>query len=154
VFTFFTLLAIGVENALAFAVLAGFADVIPLIGAFIAIIPPAFAAFDQSVTQAIIVLIALLIYQQFEDRFLVPRIYGQTLGLQPLVVFLAVLVGGELLGITGILLSLPAAAAGKVLLDYFLLRRKPGSLLEPNEFTTTREVLAPEEPPADAATAT
>ena len=145
-YTLAVLLILGVDNPLAFAVLAGFADIIPLIGAFIAIVPPVFAAFDQSVTRALIVLIALLVYQQFEDRLLVPRVYGQTLGLQPLVVLLTVLIGGELLGVTGILLSLPAAAAMKVALDYFLARRKPGSLFEAKE----DEVAAPDDPDGDS----
>ena len=119
VFTTFVLLVVGVDNAIAFGVLAAFADIIPLIGAFIAILPPTMAAFSDSPTKAVIVLIALLLYQQFEDRYLVPRVYGSTLGLQPLVVLLAVLVGAELMGIPGVLLALPATAAGKVLLDYY-----------------------------------
>lgn len=139
-FTLAVLLAVGVPNAVAFGVLAAFADIIPLIGAFIAIIPPTVAAFQESPTQALIVLGALLAYQQFEDRFLAPRVYGQTLNLPALVVLLAVLVGGELLGIPGILLALPAAAAGRVFLDYYLDRREaPYTVPGP-----TGEVLAPD----------
>ncbi|MGE5596664.1 MAG: AI-2E family transporter, partial [Hyphomicrobiales bacterium] len=123
VFTLVVLLATGVPNAIAFAVLAGFADVIPLVGAFIAVIPPAIAAFQESPTQALIVLGALVLYQQFEDRFLVPRVYGSTLNLPPIAVLIAVLAGAEVLGVAGILLALPATAAGRVLLDYWLDRR-------------------------------
>jgi len=140
VFTFIVLLSVGVPNAIAFGVLAAFADAIPLIGAFIAIVPATMAAFTESPTQALIVLGALLVYQQFEDRYLVPRVYGQTLGLQPLAVLIAVLVGAELLGIPGILLALPAAAAGKVVLD--LILDKQGIL--PAEPLATGEVLAPD----------
>jgi predicted PurR-regulated permease PerM len=146
-FTTIILFAVGVPNALAFGVLAGFADIIPLIGAFIAIIPATFAAFSESPTQALIVLIALLLYQQFEDRFLVPRVYGATLGLPPLVVLVAVLVGGELLGIPGILLALPATAVAKVFLDYFLDQRDPGNVFAPKNARV--EVLAPDDPPAE-----
>ncbi|MCC7365432.1 MAG: AI-2E family transporter [Dehalococcoidia bacterium] len=124
VFTLVVCLLAGVDNAIAFGVLAAFADIIPLIGAFIAIIPPVVAAFQESPQQALIVLGALLVYQQFEDRFLVPRVYGQTLNLPPLIVLIAVLAGGELLGIPGILLALPATAAGRVLLEYWLDRRQ------------------------------
>jgi predicted PurR-regulated permease PerM len=131
-YTLVVLLIIGVPNAVAFGVLAAFADIIPLVGAFIAIIPPAFAAFQESPPQALIVFVALLAYQQFEDRFLVPRVYGATLNLPALVVLIAVLVGGELLGIPGILLALPAAAAGRVGLDYYLERRRlPGQMPPP-----------------------
>jgi predicted PurR-regulated permease PerM len=148
VYTTIVLLIVGVPNALAFGILAAFADIIPLIGAFIAIIPAVLGAFSESPTQAVAVLIALLIYQQFEDRFLVPRVYGATLGLQPLVVLVAVLVGGELLGIPGILLALPATAAGKVFLDYFLDRRNPDNAFAPRKEGV--EVAAPDDPPKAA----
>jgi predicted PurR-regulated permease PerM len=123
VFTFVVLRVVGVPNALAFAVLAAFADVIPLIGAFIAIIPPVAAALQESSTQALIVLVALFLYQQFEDRYLVPRVYGRTLNLPPVIVLIAVLAGAELLGVTGVLLALPITAAGRVAMDYVLENR-------------------------------
>jgi predicted PurR-regulated permease PerM len=124
VFTFVLLRIVGVPNALAFAVLAGFADVIPLIGALIAIVPPVAAALQESSTQALVVLVCLMAYQQFEDRLLVPRVYGRTLNLPPVIVLIAVLAGAELLGITGVLLALPLTAAGRVGLDYLIQNRQ------------------------------
>ena len=146
-FTLVVLLAVGVPNAIAFAVLAGFADIIPLIGAFIAIVPATIAAFQESPTQALIVLGLLLAYQQFEDRWLVPRVYGHQLGLQPLVVLIVVLIGAELLGIPGILLALPATAAGKVLLDYYLERTD--LIVEEAEGAQVAAPDDPEPPPAE-----
>ena len=143
-YTLVVLLILGVPNAVAFGVLAAFADIIPLIGALIAIVPAVVAAFQESPTQALIVLIALLIYQQFEDRFLVPRIYGQTLNLPALVVLLAVLVGAELLGVAGVLLALPAAAAARVVLDYYLDKRENGTELAAG--AGEREAFAPDAP--------
>jgi predicted PurR-regulated permease PerM len=125
VYTLIVLMAVGVPNAVAFGVLAAFADIIPLVGAFLAVIPAVLAAFQESPTKAVIVLSLLLLYQQFEDRFLVPRIYGQTLNLPALVVLIAVLVGGELLGVAGVLLALPAAAAARVFFDYYFDRYGP-----------------------------
>lgn len=118
-YTAIVLSALQIPNALAFGILAAFADVVPLVGAFIAIVPATLAAFQESPTQAAIVLGLLLAYQQFEDRYLVPKVYSRTLNVPPLVVLLAVLVGAELLGIAGVLLALPAAAAGRVVLDYY-----------------------------------
>jgi predicted PurR-regulated permease PerM len=118
-YTLVVLLAVDVPNALAFAVLAAFVDIIPLIGATVAVVFPSVAAFQESPTKAIIVLALLLLYQQFEDRFLTPRVYGQTLNLPPLVVLIAVLVGGQLLGIAGVLLAMPAAAIARVGFDYW-----------------------------------
>jgi predicted PurR-regulated permease PerM len=139
-YTLTVLLVVDVPNPAAFALIAAFADVVPLIGALIATIPPTYAAFQESPTQAFIVLGALLFYQQVEDRILVPRIFGQTLNLPPLVVLMAVLVGAELLGITGVLLALPSAAAGRVLFDYVMEKRGGPPAPPPPE----QEPLAPD----------
>ena len=141
IFTFILLRFVGVPNALAFAVLAGFADVIPLIGALIAIVPPVAAALQESYTHALIVLAGLIAYQQFEDRVLVPRVYGSTLNLPPVIVLIAVLAGAELFGITGVLLALPLTAAGRVGLDYLMQNRE--LLLGQDQ---GEQVLAPDEP--------
>lgn len=132
VFTFAVLTVVGVPNAIAFAILAGFVDIIPIVGAVIAVVMPALAAFQESPEKAAIVITALMLYQQFEDRFLAPRVYGSTLNLPPVIVLVAVLIGGQLFGIPGVLLALPAAAVARVGLDYYLERRSavplgPGS---------------------------
>src|SRR6266496_2834856 len=142
VYTLIVLLAVGVPNAVAFAVLAAFVDIIPLIGATIAVVFPTVAAFRESPTQAIIVLALLMAYQQFEDRLLTPRVYGQTLNLPPLVVLVAVLVGGQLLGIVGVLLAMPAAAVARVGFDYWMERRGPAA----PPMGPIEELLAPDEP--------
>ena len=139
VFMFVLLRILGVANPLAFAVLAAFADVVPLIGAFIATVPPVAAALQESATKAVIVLVALILYQQFEDRFLVPRVYGRTLNLPPIIVLIAVLAGAELLGVTGVLLSLPLAAAARVGIDYVVENR--------TKLMRTDQPLAPDPPP-------
>ena len=65
------------------------------------------------------VIVALLIigYMQVENHVLIPRIYGQTLRLSPLAVVVALLIGGQLLGIVGALLALPIAASLRVLVE-------------------------------------
>ena len=113
VYTLVVLLIVDVPNPVAFAALAAFVDIIPLIGATIAVVFPTLSAFQESPGQAIIVLALLMLYQQFEDRILTPRVYGQTLNLPPLVVLVAVLMGGQLLGIVGALLAIPAAAVAQ-----------------------------------------
>jgi predicted PurR-regulated permease PerM len=123
VYTAGVMFALGLPNAVAFGVIAAFADIIPLVGATIATAPPVIAAFTDSPTRAMILLGALLVYQQFEDRYFTPRVYGATLNLPPLIVLIGVLVGAELFGIAGVLLALPAAAAGRVALDYYMERR-------------------------------
>jgi predicted PurR-regulated permease PerM len=157
IFTFVLLRIIGVPNALAFAVLAGFADVVPLVGAVIATIPPAAAALQESSTKALAVLIGMIAYQQFEDRILVPRVYGRTLNLPAIIVLIAVLAGAELLGIIGVLLALPLTAAARVAVDYLIESRQivlpspseefaPSASPEPS----SEQAFAPDMPEPDA----
>lgn len=116
-FTFITLAIMGVPNALALGVFAAFADLIPFVGAFLAVIPPALAALQRGPVPALIVLVALFIYQQIESHFVIPRVYGKTMRLSPVAVLVALLIGGELMGIIGALLALPLAAGIRVLVE-------------------------------------
>ncbi len=116
--TFVVLVAVGAPNALGLAILAGIADAIPIVGAFVAVGAATLAALSVSPVAAIVVFILLIAYQQIEDRILVPRVYGKTLRLAPIAVFLAVIIGARLLGIIGALLALPAASALRVVLQY------------------------------------
>jgi predicted PurR-regulated permease PerM len=115
-FSVFTVL--GIPNALALAVFAGIADVVPIVGIYLFVIPSALAALTVSVTKAIIVAVVLFSYQELESRVIVQRVYGQTLRLPSVVVVVALLIGAELQGVVGALLALPAAAAIRVLVEY------------------------------------
>jgi putative heme transporter len=147
IFTFVLLEVIGVPNSLAFAVLAGFADVVPLVGAVIATIPPAAAALQESSTKALAVLIGMIAYQQFEDRVLIPRVYGRTLNLPAIIVLIAVLAGAELLGIIGVLLALPLTAAARVAVDYLIESRQIVLPSQPREAVESAEPASSSEQP-------
>jgi predicted PurR-regulated permease PerM len=116
-FTFALLMACGVKDALTFAVFAGIADVLPYIGVFLSVGPAVAAAASRGPAVVAVVLIVMLAYEEFESRFLVPKIYGKALRLPSSIVLFALLVGGTLMGITGALLALPAAAAVRMLLE-------------------------------------
>ncbi|MBK8789619.1 MAG: AI-2E family transporter [Holophagaceae bacterium] len=116
-FTFILLTACGVENAMALAVFAAAADVLPYIGAILSIVPAVLAALAHSPTTAVIVLLAMLAYEEFESRVLVPGIYGKALRLPSSVVFFSLMVGGTLMGILGALLALPVAATIMMLIE-------------------------------------
>jgi len=118
VFAFLTLSALAIPNAVALAVLAGIADMLPVVGVFLVVGPATLAALSVSVPRAIVVAALLVAYQEFENRVLVQRIYGATLRLPAVAVLIALLVGADLFGILGALLSLPAAAAIRVLIEY------------------------------------
>jgi predicted PurR-regulated permease PerM len=111
VFVYFTLLLAGVPEPLLLAVL----DAIPIIGVPIATVPALLLAATVSWHTAVVVLIAYVVYQQFENYILVPRVYGSTLQVTSLSILVSVLVGGQLLGIVGVIIALPLTAAIPVL---------------------------------------
>ncbi len=114
-FVFILLKIFGVENALAIAIFAGLTDVIPFVGGLIASAPVVAAVAGSGSLAMIVVASIMLAYQEFESRFLVPRVYGRVLRLSPAVVLVALLVGGTLMGILGALLALPIAAGLQML---------------------------------------
>jgi len=117
VFTFILLTACGVENALALAVFAGMADVLPYIGPLLSMGPAVLAALPHGPVVTLVVLVLMGAYEEFESRVLIPRIYGRALRLPSSVVLLALLAGGTLMGILGALLALPVAAAAMMLIE-------------------------------------
>jgi len=110
VFTFLLLVVCKVPNALSLALFAALVDVIPFIGGLLATAPAVLAALSRGLPVATVVLVALFVYQEIENRVLVPRVYGRALRLAPITVVLALLAGGILLGVIGALLALPIAA--------------------------------------------
>jgi len=116
-FTFIVLRAFGVPNALAIGVFAGVADVLPYIGIFFTVGPAVLAALSRGPGTAAAVLVLMLAYAELENRILIPRVYGRELRLPSSVVFLSLLAGATLMGITGALLALPVAAAVRMLIE-------------------------------------
>ncbi len=111
IFTFVLLTFLDVPSAIVLALIAAVGDAIPQVGVFLATIPAVLLALTVSLETALIVLVAYTIYQQIENYVTSPRIFSQTLELRPLVTLIAILIGGKLLGIVGVLLALPVAAA-------------------------------------------
>jgi hypothetical protein len=109
-------MACKVPNALSLALFAALVDVIPFVGALLASAPAVLSALSVSVPVGLVVLVVLFVYQEFENRILVPKIYGRALRLSPTLVILALLAGGLLLGIIGALLALPIAAGLQMML--------------------------------------
>ena len=117
IFSFVLLVACKVPNALALAVFAGVADVLPYIGAFLSIGPMVIAALARGPAVVAVVLLIMIAYEEFESRVLVPRIYGKAMRLPSSVVLFALITGGTLMGISGALLALPVAAMIMMLIE-------------------------------------
>lgn len=91
---------LNVPFALPLAVLAGLLDMIPSIGATLAIIPAILVALiSGGISKAVLLLVIFLVFQQIENNFLIPKIMGTAVGLKPIFVMLGVFIFLILLGL-------------------------------------------------------
>jgi predicted PurR-regulated permease PerM len=118
------LLIMGVPYAVALGLLVALLDLVPLAGATVAGIIVVGVAFLHSIPAGIVLLIFVIVYQQLENHFLQPTIYGRTVQLSPLVVLISVLVGAELAGVLGALAAIPVAGSIQVLVRDLLAQRR------------------------------
>ncbi len=116
------LFLIGVPYPLALGAWVSITAVIPYLGAWLGAIPALLVAFSISPTAAALTGILFVVIQQLEGNFLTPRIQAQTIKVPSVLVFLGVLAGGSLAGITGVLLAVPTLATLRVIFDFFRLR--------------------------------
>jgi predicted PurR-regulated permease PerM len=121
------LLIMGVPYAVALGLLVAVLDLIPLAGATVAGVIVVLVAFLHSVPAGIVLLVFIIAYQQLENHFLQPMIYGRTVELSPLVVLISVLVGAELAGILGALAAIPVAGSIQVIVRDQLAHRRPAN---------------------------
>lgn len=108
---------LGVPYALILAIWGGLTEAVPYIGPWLGLIPAVIIAFTMSPIKALIVVVAYLVIQQLEAQFLVPKIMGKALGLSPVIIILAILIGAKLLGILGVIVAVPMAAAVSVVIQ-------------------------------------
>ena len=99
-------------------------DLVPLVGATLAGIILVIVAFFVSPIKALILIVYFIVYQQVESNVLQPLIYGRSVDLPPLVIFLAVLAGGELMGILGALIAIPIAEIIRIIGAEWLTSRR------------------------------
>ena len=118
------LLLMGVPYAVALGLLVAVLDLIPLAGATLAGIVIVAVAFLHSVPAGIVVAVFVIVYQQLENHFLQPVVYGRTVQLSPLVVLMSVLIGAALAGILGALAAIPVAGTIQVLVRDHLEHRR------------------------------
>jgi len=117
---------LGVQNSLALGLLAGLLEFIPVIGPIISAATAVIVAFFQPDTIfsleswqfALIILGFMILVQQLENNILVPRIVGESLDLNPIIVMIAVLMGGTIAGILGMILAAPVTATLKLVGGY------------------------------------
>jgi predicted PurR-regulated permease PerM len=143
--TYIVLMILGVPFAVPLSVLMAFLDLIPLVGATIGGVGIGIVAAISNFPTALIVwAVYFIVYQQIENNILQPVIYRRTVALHPLVVLVAVLIGGSQLGVLGALIAIPVAAGLQILVkDWWNARKKRIAVTE-----------GPSQPPPEIATET
>lgn len=111
VFHWIVFMLVGTDAPIPLALFVGVvSQFLPVVGTYIAGVLPVVISFLDSPTSALIVLVAIVLYQQIENYVFAPRITARTMELHPAVAFGAALAGIMLLGVFGAILALPAAA--------------------------------------------
>jgi predicted PurR-regulated permease PerM len=106
---------LGIPFFYVLALIAGIGELIPVVGPIASAIPALAVAATVSWNKVLFVLIFFIVQQQFENHVLVPKVMERQVGVSPVMVILALLLGGNLLGILGVLLAVPTAAIIQVL---------------------------------------
>ncbi|MCG9969071.1 AI-2E family transporter [Pelotomaculum terephthalicicum JT] len=109
---------LGMEFAMMLGLIAGITELIPYFGPVIGAVPAVCLAILHSKWLAVKVALAFLIIHQLEGNIISPKILGDKVGLHPLVVIFSLFAGGELYGLTGMLLAVPVAAVLRVILSF------------------------------------
>ncbi|MBF2064159.1 MAG: AI-2E family transporter [Calothrix sp. C42_A2020_038] len=112
-------IVLQVPFALLFAIVIGISQLIPIIGATLGIGLVIFLVLLQSWSLSLQVGVASIVMQQVKDNFLAPRLIGNFIGLNPLWIFVAILMGFEIAGLFGTIVAIPIAGTIKGTYDAF-----------------------------------
>ena len=114
------LLALGIEHAIFFGILSGVLTIIPYVGIIIGALFPIIMALitKDNIWYALGVVIVFSIVQFLEGNFITPRITGSKVSINALAAIIALLIGGKLLGIAGMILAVPGIGLLKILLAH------------------------------------
>lgn len=110
VLIFFGLTFLGVEQALFLALLAAVFEIIPVVGPIFAAVPAVITGFLNTPLLGALTVVLYVLVQQVESNVIIPVVMRRAIGLSPLIVVLALLIGGKLGGILGLLLAVPVTA--------------------------------------------
>lgn len=134
---------VGLEYAVTLGVMAGFLNLIPYLGSFLAMVPVVIIAFVTSPAMLVKVLIVFAIEQTIEGRVIQPQILGSNLDIHPVTIILVLLTSGKLFGIPGVILGIPGYAILKVILEYFFNWYQKHSGLYEHDYNPANEPSVP-----------
>jgi len=98
---------LGIPFFYVLALISGVGELIPVVGPFLSAIPAIAVAATVSINKVVLVIIFFVLQQQLENHILVPKVMQRQVGVSPVTVIVALLIGGKLLGIVGAILAVP-----------------------------------------------
>ncbi|HEY9677354.1 MAG TPA: AI-2E family transporter [Drouetiella sp.] len=137
-FMIFVFMGMGVHYALLLGLFLGVWEIVPVIGPTIGIVPTIFSCSIDGVdnlpfnrvTQVIVVLLVFNLLQWLKDNIVAPRYIGNVIGLHPVMIFIAIMIGARLDGMMGVIYSLPVACLVNVLVSHVAARAAAVQKLE------------------------
>ncbi len=120
VMTYIGLTILGLKYALLLALVAGILEVVPYIGPWLSGVPAVLVAFSDSLVKVLLVIGLYILVQQVENHLIVPKLMQKVVGLNPIIVIVAILIGIKIGGVVGGLLGVPVAASVNVYLSDIL----------------------------------
>ena len=133
VFISIGLMLMGVKYAILLGAVAGIFELVPIVGAWLAVIPTIIVVLSTSPEKIIWVLLLYLGVQLFQGAIIVPRVQSFAMKLHPLMILISIVVGSEIAGLWGVVLGPPIAASIKELLIYFSNPPSYGISMEDDE---------------------
>jgi predicted PurR-regulated permease PerM len=124
ILTYIPLALLGVNYALTLSVIAAIAMVIPVIGRVFAWLLAFPIVFNQSPTLALWMSVVYFVLQQVELNLIIPYVMNRAVGLSPIILMIAMMIGGQYLGILGLILSIPVATTAAIFVKDYATREK------------------------------
>lgn len=121
---FIALSILKVPFALTLAIFAGLMEMVPFIGPIVAAVPSVLVGLSVSPLTGLLVLIIYVFIQQFEGHIVIPQVMKKAVGLHPIAVIIALLIGFKLDGVLGALLAIPIATAISIFIGDLMGERK------------------------------
>lgn len=122
VLVFIGLTIFGIKYAAVLAIIAGFMELIPVVGPILAWLAAVPIVLNQSGLSILVLTLLYLVVQQFESHILLPIVMKRIVGLNPIIILFALLVGHRFLGVLGAVLSVPVATMISIFVDDFFGR--------------------------------
>jgi predicted PurR-regulated permease PerM len=115
---------LNIDYALSLAIIAGVLEIVPVIGPIISAIPAVVIALTNSPNLALMVITLYIVVQQTENHLIVPKVMHTAVGLKPIATIIALMIGGKLLGIVGVLLAVPIVIVIQEIISEVLFQKK------------------------------